>query len=103
MTKAATPAHARDCRRSGGVVSVASVAGRGAEIAAAEQRATMHAGAILRKLSDRQRRAIRTREPGHDLGIGVTRTASVRHALGIDFRLRIFRRPNAVDTMATHA
>ena len=84
------------------MVPVASVAGRGAEIATAEKRASMHAGAIFSKLGDGQRRAVRTREPGHDFRIGVTRAAGFWHALSIDFRLRIFRRSNAVNAMTTH-
>jgi hypothetical protein len=63
----------------------------------------MNAGAILCQLSRRQRRPIRAREPSHDFGIGVARTARFRHTLRVHFRLRIFGRANAVNAVATHA
>src|SRR6266545_2473570 len=103
VAKIATSAHSCDSGRSSCVVSVASIAPGCAQITTLEQRATMNAGAILCQLSRRQRRAVRTRESGHDFGIGVARAASFRHALGIDFRLGIFGRANAVNAMATHA
>ena len=50
VAKTATSAHLRDARRTGGVVAVASIARGCAQIAALEQRAAMHAGAIFSKL-----------------------------------------------------
>src|SRR5438876_778956 len=83
VAKVATSAHSCDSGRSSGVVAVASIAPGCAQITTLEQRAAMNAGAILCQLSRRQRRAIRTRESGHDFGIGVARAAGFRHALRV--------------------
>ena len=103
MTKTATPAHAGNAWRDGGVVAVTVVAGGRAQIAAFEQRAAMHAGAKFGQLSGRQRRAVGLRKSGHGRGIGVACAAGFRHPLRVNLRLRIFRRPNSVDAVATHA
>ena len=50
MAKTAAPADLGDPGRAGGVVAVASVARRCAKVAAHEQCASMHAGAIFGKL-----------------------------------------------------
>src|SRR5512133_2154646 len=97
VAKIATSAHSCDSGRSSGVVAVASIAPGCAQITTLEQRAAMHTGAIFCKLRRGERRAVRACESGHDFGIGVARAARLRDSLGINFRLRIFRRSNAVD------
>ena len=85
------------------VISMAGIASRSAEIATLEQRATMNAGFVFRQLRRRQWRAIRAGNSGHGCRIRVTGPTRLWHTLRIDFRLRIFRRSNSMDSMATHA
>ena len=103
VTKIATLAHSCDSGRSSGVVAVASIAPGCAQITTLEQRAAVHTRAIFRELRRRKRRAVGECESGHDFRIGVARPAGLRHTLRVHFRLRIFRRTNAVNAMTTHA
>src|SRR5436305_13163567 len=81
MAKTAAPADLRDAGRVGGVVAVAGVAGRCAKVAAHEQCASMHAGAIVGELRRRERRAVGKCESGHSLRVGMARAACFRNAL----------------------
>ena len=58
MTHTTTLAHLRDARRTGRVVAVTGVTRGRAQIALPQQRLAMHALAIFRQLSARQRRTI---------------------------------------------
>ena len=103
MAKTAAPADLGDPGRAGGVVAVAGVAGRCAKVAAHEQCASMHAGAIVGKLRRRERRAVRARKSGHDFRVAMADAACLRDALRIHFRLRILRRTNTMNAVATDA
>src|SRR5512132_572041 len=103
MAKTAAPANLRDARWAGGVVAVTGVACGRAEVTAHEQCAPMHAVAIFGELRRRERRAVRARKSGHDLRVAMTGAACLRDALRVHFRLRILRRADAVNAMATHA
>ena len=103
VAKVATVADRRDTRREGGMISVTIIAGGRAHITVFEQRTTVDAGLKLGQLSGRERGAIRERESGHGLGIGVTRAAGFGHALSVNFRLGILGRANAMDAMAADA
>jgi len=103
MAKTAAPADLRDAGWAGGVVAVAGVACGRAEVTAHEQCSPMHAVAIFGELRGRERRAVRARKSGHSLRIGMARAACFRDALRVHFRLRILRRADAVNAMATHA
>ena len=103
MAKTATPAHLGDARRAGGVIAVAGVTRRCTEITAHEQCASVHTVAIFGELRGREWRPIRARKSSHDFRIRVARATRFRNPLCVHFRLGIFRRTNAVNTVTTHA
>src|SRR5512132_40356 len=103
MAKTAAPADLRDPGWAGGVVAVAGVACGSAEVTAHEQCASMHAVAIFGELRRRERQAVRARKSGHDFRVAMAGAACLRDALRVHFRLRIFRRADAVNAMATDA
>jgi hypothetical protein len=95
----ATLAHLGDPGRAGGVIAMTRIAARRAEIAAG-QRFAVNAFAIFRQLRCRERRTIGARDTGHHGGVRVTSAAGLGHPLRVNFRLRILRLPNSVNSMA---
>ena len=102
MAKTAAPADLRDAGRVCSVIAVAGVACGRAEIPANEQCASMNTVAIFGELRRREWGAVRKCEPGHDFRIGMAGAACLRDPLRVHFGLRIFRRANTMNAMATH-